>query len=607
MIKTSKRFFISPRRAVSINNSIFARQYKSSMKPFVYIAIWVFLLIGIPACQRHTDYPPAMQQAEKLMDTRPDSALHQLQGMADTLAMLSDEAQMYYHLLTIQAKDKQYITHTDDSLINSIVSFYEDSGDKDRLMLAYFYQGSTYRDMNDAPRALKAFQQAVDLKVPNLDLLAKTYNQMGTLFMYQGLHDEVIRANRKAIELYLLQGKRNKISYFLRDIARMYSAKEMADSALYYYKEACQTALADGDSNRYYGIFGELGGYHYKKGRTDEAKRILLKAEKESNQTNKSHIYINLGNIYEENQQWDSAYHYYEKVLVNGNIHKKCYTYYNLGWMESRKGNHLKAMEHMKQYVLLKDSIDSIKETETIAKINALYNYQHTEEENNKLILSIERGKNKNLFLLLILSIFTIGVLIVFYHIKKKVQETLRVERVLKQIEEDKHNNSLAIIKENEQKIFQLSTAAQQCDHLQRELNLLQKEMLELRNREIVETNNNEELRIATFQQSSLYILLQDASNGKATVKDEDWERIQSMMDYVYPHFRKRLYDIYSQLSTMEERICILLKFSFSPTGIARIVNRTGAAVANARKRLHKKIHKTDENSEKFDEFIRSL
>ena len=136
------------------------------MKPFVYIAIWVFLLIGIPACEQHTDYPPAMQQAEKLMDARPDSALHLLQGMADTLTMLPDEAQMYYHLLTIQAKDKQYITHTNDSLINRIVAFYEDLDDKERLMMAYYYQGSTYRDMNDAPRALKAFQQALDLNVP---------------------------------------------------------------------------------------------------------------------------------------------------------------------------------------------------------------------------------------------------------------------------------------------------------------------------------------------------------------------------------------------------------------------------------------------------------
>ena len=245
------------------------------MKLFFYISSLI-LLTCFSACKRSA-YPLAMQQAEELMNTRPDSALHILEGMADSLAMLSDEARMYYHLLTIQAKDKQYITHTDDSLINRIVSFYEDSGDKDRLMLAYFYQGSTYRDMNDAPRALKAFQQAVDLKVPNLDLLAKTYNQMGTLFMYQGLHDEVIRANRKAIELYLLQGKRNKISYFQRDIARMYDIKEEKDSALYYYKEACHTALMDGDSARYYGIWGELGGFYYKTGNIDEAKQILKK------------------------------------------------------------------------------------------------------------------------------------------------------------------------------------------------------------------------------------------------------------------------------------------------------------------------------------------
>lgn len=103
--------------------------------------------------------------------------------------------------------------------------------------------------MNDAPRALKAFQQAIDLNVPNWDLLAKTYNQMGTLFMYQGLYDEVIRVNRKSIEVYLSQGKINKISYALRDIARMYDVKNMPDSALHYYQKACNTCLSDRDSH----------------------------------------------------------------------------------------------------------------------------------------------------------------------------------------------------------------------------------------------------------------------------------------------------------------------------------------------------------------------
>ena len=193
------------------------------MKHLIYILF--LLILGFTACGRHTAYPSAMQQAEALMNTRPDSALTLLETMTDTLAMLPEETRMYHQLLTIQAKDKLYITHTSDSLINRIVAFYEAYGNSDRLVMAYYYQGSTYRDMNDAPRALKAFQQAVDLNVPNLDLLAKIYNQMGTLFMYQGLHDEVIRVNRKSIEAYLSLGKQNKISYAQRDIARMYDKR----------------------------------------------------------------------------------------------------------------------------------------------------------------------------------------------------------------------------------------------------------------------------------------------------------------------------------------------------------------------------------------------
>ena len=95
------------------------------MKILPYI-IGLILLANVFSCQREATYPLAMQQAESLMNTRPDSALYLRQNMADSVSALPKEAQMYYHLLTIQAKDKQYITHTNDSLINSIVSFYED-------------------------------------------------------------------------------------------------------------------------------------------------------------------------------------------------------------------------------------------------------------------------------------------------------------------------------------------------------------------------------------------------------------------------------------------------------------------------------------------------
>ena len=247
------------------------------MKARLYILV-LLLVIGWSSCTRRTTYPLFMQEAVKCMDSRPDRALELLKYLEDSLPHLPEETQMYYHLLCIQAKDKQYITHTDDSLINCIVEFYENRDDADKKMMAYYYQGSTYRDMNDAPRALKSYQQAVDISSPDNDLLPKVYNQMGVLFAYQGLYDESIEVNRKFIDFYIAHGKPNKISYALRDIGRMFDMKEQRDSALQYYKRAAHVSLSDGDTARYYRILSESGSVYYKIGLIDSAKYVLLSA-----------------------------------------------------------------------------------------------------------------------------------------------------------------------------------------------------------------------------------------------------------------------------------------------------------------------------------------
>ena len=123
--------------------------------------LFFFIVTYLTSCTSSpSTYPTNMQKAENYMNTRPDSALILLQGLADSISIYPEETQMYWHLLTIQAKDKQYIVHTSDSLINRIVRFYEGYGDKEKLMMAYYYKGRVYRDMNDALKALKAFHQA---------------------------------------------------------------------------------------------------------------------------------------------------------------------------------------------------------------------------------------------------------------------------------------------------------------------------------------------------------------------------------------------------------------------------------------------------------------
>lgn len=578
------------------------------MKLFFYISSLI-LLTCFSACKRPA-YPPVMQQAEELMNTRPDSALHILEGMADSLAMLSDEAQMYYHLLTIQAKDKQYITHTDDSLINRIVEFYEDEGNDERLMMAYYYQGSTYRDMNDAPRALKAFQQALDLNVPNYDLQAKAYNQMGTLFMYQGLHDEVIRVNRKAIELYLSQGKRNKISYAQRDIARMYDVKNVPDSALHYYQEACRTALEDGDSVRYYGILGELGGYYCETGEQEKAKQLLRLIESLPSVPNKIHIYSMLGELYENINQLDSAGYYYAKNLGQKNTRDIYYSYKGLYEIEKSKGNYKQAQEYLDKALILKDSLDNATQTEEIAKINALYNYQHIEEENLKLKLTEEHSKNIILALLSVVLILFILFLLLFLR-HRSIKEQHRINKYKLESLKGKEQNPNAL-DENQRRIDELESWLQNDtrgkDIPDTQMLHVQLQHLKLRNQEIQLSMEQQKLAIQTLKQTDVYKLFRRASiNEDAKVSEKHWVELQDEIRKVYPNFVLHLKELSPKVSDVELKICLLTKLGMPQSHIANVLGYTRGGVSLACERFYKKIFGTKYTAKEFAHFIEEI
>lgn len=49
-----------------------------------------------------------MEQAQSCVETAPDSALHYLSLLKDSIRCEPEETQMYYHLLTIKAEDKLY-------------------------------------------------------------------------------------------------------------------------------------------------------------------------------------------------------------------------------------------------------------------------------------------------------------------------------------------------------------------------------------------------------------------------------------------------------------------------------------------------------------------
>lgn len=560
------------------------------------------------SCSHKKYYPTPMQQAERCVTTSPDSALFYLSILKEKINQESEETQMYYHLLTIKANDKLYIPHTSDSLIKAIVQFYEDDGDDEKLMEAYYYLGSVYRDMHDAPHAVEAFQQVLEIgkEYPN-DLIARTYNQLGNLLAYQRLYHECLEVNKKAAEYYLSRGIKDKGCYATRDMARMYNAMHQDDSAAYYYEKAYQMTLSSQDSVRTKTILNELGCFYKGIGQVDTAKQILLKTipHKES----MGNVFLCLGSIYLEEKKYDSAYYYFNKILIQNDIRKKSYAYQYLFELETERKNNQQAIDYIRKALILKDSIDVITQTEAIAKISSLYNYQHTERENIKLKLKNENQKSAIYQLMLALVIISFISTSAFLLLKKRKKAALEQERKIRLVKEQQYAQSINAIEDNQTRLkeleLQLDRVEKQNDSLQKQLLQAQKESLESSNRHILAARNEQELQEASFKLSDIYLLFHKAGNNETIkITEDSWTALRSAIDQTYLNFTDRLYSLYPQLSPMELRICYLIKISISVKEIAILVNRSKPAITASRTRLYKKIHGTEGNAEMFDRFI---
>lgn len=556
-----------------------------------------------------------MQQAERCIAEHPDSALAYLSSLDSLLLNEPLETRMYHELLTVKAKDKLYIPHTSDSLIKQVAHFYESYGDADKLMEAYYYLGIVYWEMKDAPRAILAYQKAMESGKNSLryDILGRIYEQTGTLFAYQSLYEDALEAYKQSFVYYWQQEEEIGMIHALRNQARMYQSLGHIDSTEYYYRAAYRKAFEIKKPELIISISKEVANAYLDLGKPDSAKKVFSRIAEQKNDA----VYLfGLARLYDVTLQSDSAQLYYQEALSNGkreqNIYLKSSSYEALANLEAEKENYRQAFGYAQQSLHLKDSIRKITRTEAIGKIHALYNYRHTEKENQHLWVENERKRHQN-HLLIISFLFLVCIAaLIIEHIKRQKRIALEKERRLSLLKEEQYRSSLACIRKNEEKMAQLELLLQQAegqnDSLQKQLILSQKELLELSNRKIQIVQNEKHLLVLSLRKSDIYQLFHQAmEHENIVITHENWKELQQLIDTTYTNFTGRLYALCPQISEQELHMCYLIKIDIPVKGIAQILRRTTSAVTNARIRLYKKIHRIDGKAEEMDRFILDL
>jgi hypothetical protein len=245
------------------------------------------------------------------------------------------------------------------------------------------------------------------------------------------------------------------------------------------------------------------------------------------------------------------------------------------------------ALEFLKLYQAINDSLFTTKKTQQIEELKTIYETEKKEAEIalQKQEISALNTKSKNDKL--IITLYAIGMFsflviagLIYFSFKQRMKKN-RIEREKQE----------AILKQELE--FKQKELASQTLHLVQKSTFIQelKENLE-------KIKQSPELFKVEFRR--LVMLLK-----KESAEDKDWEVFKSYFTEVHNNFDLKLKDIYADITEKEIRLASFLRMNLSTKEIASMLNVLPESVSKSKYRLKKKLN-LDKDTD-LDSFLSSL
>lgn len=475
------------------------------------------------ACSKPHPVATRLLEAEALMDYAPDSSLVILQQIEAPEELPAKEYALWCLLYT-QAKEKNYIDHTSDSLVQVAIHWFKKKNDRKNLMKAYYHAGAIWQELEDAPRAQQYYLKALETGEDSKEhaILGRIYANLGSIYIYQDLFDAALRFQEKAIEHFTILKDTTATGYALRNIGRIHTKMNQLDSALIYYSKALECA----SGINYATIHNDIGVVHKKAGNYQEAlKHIKLAISTFGMDKETTPVYSNLGDLYRLAGDRDSAYYYLSRCLDSPNIYTKSNTYLSLSYLEEEQENWPAYAMYQNLYRPLQDSLKQIERADKLLRVQNFYNYQQAEREKNFYKLDTAK-KSLIIYRLLAILFLTFLLLagVIAYHRKDKRRQREQQETAMRFSEHQKYIQfQKGPQKEKKDKILPLSLNP---------------------------------------------VFLKFMTEG-IKVNENDWYELETEIEKYFPGFTHKLKILLPTIDTSNLRLCYLLKINMPVKQIA--------------------------------------
>ena len=578
--------------------------------------IIVCLVVCLNACH-HRTARIVLEQAEILMNTRPDSVQLLLESIPQP-EQLSKEEYATWCLLVTQARDKNYIVHTSDSIINVAVQYFAEQNEPQLYSKALYYKGRICQDLGEMEKAMEFFVEALDVGEQSNDYqqLFLIASRLGTLYGYQDLVQQTLESYCKAYNYAVLSGDSSSLSYASSYLGRAYGMRQDWEKAIDAYRRGEEIATLIQDEGALTLALGECADIYVRIGLFDKARINYNRIYQMQDESVKGRTmyYLQLGDLFRLTNQTDSAVFYLQQALQYDNIYTRQSVYQCFYYLYEEQKTYQEAIRYNNLYWAVTDSINQIANQEAIAEMSAKYKYERLENVNNRLLLENERESRKVEFTLFG-SIFLIFLFVMVYQrqLLKKDHMLSAMRNVLDtQLLEFQKNKEALIFNRNriDYLSIQLAEKERQLENTiylkqEKEVLLTENECLKQKNMKLIEQMQKNIIRLN--QQGSEYTaykkmieskiehhpnILVRLNKEKWILQPMDWEELYVMLNTFSQNFLKRLKSSYSQMTETDCHIACLIRLGYTQTDLAKLLGVEEETVKKSKQRLRMRIDK---------------
>lgn len=561
------------------------------MKQGIYITIWLICFLSLSSCTRQHNHNILLMQADSLMEEYPDSALCILESIkSQQQTAQADHA--YYALLLTQARDKNYIVQTDDSLIRMAVQYYDSIEDISMQAKAHYYKGCIYRDANLCGKAVQEYLTAISLakKAGNPRLQGLIYNHTGYLYYLQDLLEQAdsiyqlteqlaIQQNDTSLwaDALSFQGKINierGMAYYPTAEERLLKAFEMTNTSRY---RRVQANIAAALSSLYSNMELNKKAIQYAK----------LNISLRSDTAQHYRAFLLLGDAYFKAGQYDSATTYINKSLSATGYGTKTSAYMRLAEIAEAQGNLKSSLALTEKYTLYLDSLHLAKQSNDIL-------IAEKEVAKQQYTYSLGYQSNK-LYILITGSAMLVCIIGVIYVILRRSQRKARhIKQKQDHLEKEQQDlqQRYTLLKneliQKEVEITSLQKVINQQHINEEKKKLLQQELDSL-------TRKRNALAKGAFEHSEIYSKIEKIINSykkydrsEDQLSDDDWQCFIAETDACWNQAITRL-RARCELDKEEVHLCCLLLTDFPMTHLEYIIGCTRNTIYRKEKEILRK------------------